>query len=106
MPSKNPRMMLTLTPELAKAFDEFREATGTAPASFVSRLLVESLPMIRSVTEASRAAAKDQQEALGILQSALGAALHQGSSAQLEMLEASSSIRRARGTKPKKASHD
>lgn len=106
MPSKNPRMMLTLTPELAKAFDEFREATGTAPASFVTRLLIESLPMIRSVAEASRAAAKDQQEALEILQGAIGTALHQGASAQLEMLEASAAIRRARGTKPKKADHD
>lgn len=103
MPSKNPRMMLTLTPELAKAFDEFREATGTAPASFVTHLLMESLPMIRSITEASRAAARDQQEALGILQSALGTALHQGTSVQLEMLEAGTALRRARGTKPKKA---
>lgn len=103
MPSKNPRMMLTLTPELAKAFDEFREATGTAPASFVTHLLMESLPMIRSITEASRAAARDQQEALGILQSALGTALHQGTSVQLEILEAGTALRRARGTKPKKA---
>lgn len=103
MPSKNPRMMLTIPPELAKAFDEFREATGTAPASFVTHLLMESLPMIRSITEASRAAARDQQEALGILQSALGTALHQGTSVQLEMLEAGTALRRARGTKPKKA---
>ena len=103
MPSKNPRMMLTIPPELAKAFDEFRDATGTAPASFVTHLLMESIPMIRSITEASRAAARDQQEALGILQSALGTALHQGTSAQLEMLEAGTALRRARGTKPKKA---
>ena len=103
MPSKNPRMMLTIPPELAKAFDEFRDATGTAPASFVTHLLMESIPLIRSITEASRAATRDQQEALGILQSALGAALHQGTSAQLEMLEAGTALRRARGTKPKKA---
>ena len=102
MPSKNPRMMLTLTPELAKAFDEFREATGTAPSSFVSHLLMESLPMIQSVTRASLAAARDQQEALDIMQSALSAALHQGTSTQLELDEARS-IRRARGANPKKA---
>lgn len=101
MPSKNPRMMLTLTPELAKAFDEFREATGTAPASFVVHLLIESLPMIQSVTRASLAASRDQQEALDIMQSALSAALHQGTSTQLELDEARS-IRRARGFKPKK----
>lgn len=102
MPSKNPRMMLTLPPELAKAFDEFREATGTAPASFVVHLLMESLPMIQSVTRASLAAARDQQEALDIMQSALSAALHQGTSTQLQLDEARS-IRRARGFKPKKA---
>lgn len=102
MPSKNPRMMLTLTPELAKAFDEFREATGTAPASFVVHLLVESLPMIQSVTRASLAAARNHQEALDIMQSALSAALHQGTSTQLELDEARN-IRRARGFKPKKA---
>lgn len=102
MPSKNPRMMLTLTPELAKAFDEFREATGTAPASFVVHLLIESLPIIQSVTRASLAASRDQREALDIMQSALSAALHQGTSTQLELDEARS-IRRARGFKPKKA---
>ena len=102
MPSKNPRMMLTLTPELAQAFNEFRDATGTAPASFVTHLLMESLPMIQSVTRATLAAARDQQEALDIMQSALSAALHQGTSTQLELDEARS-IRRARGTKPKKA---
>lgn len=103
MPTKNPRMMLTLTPELSKAFDDFREATGTAPASFVTRLLVESIPMIQSITRATIAASRDQQEALDILQSAMGSALHQGNSVQLDMIDAGANLRRARGTKPKKA---
>lgn len=101
MPSKNRRMMLTLTPELAKAFDEFREATGTAPASFVVSMLVEAIPAINAITQASKALAKNQDHAISIMQDVLSDALHQGTAVQLDMYE-KKALRKARTEKPSK----
>jgi pilus assembly protein TadC len=101
MPSKNRRMMLTLTPELAKAFDEFREATGTAPASFVVSMLVEAIPAINAITQASKALAKNQDHAMSIMQDVLSDALHQGTAVQLDMYE-KKALRKARTEKPSK----
>lgn len=101
MPSKNRRMMLTLTPELAKAFDEFREATGTAPASFVVSMLVEAIPAINAITQASKALAKNQDHAMSIMQEVLSDALHQGTAVQLDMYE-KKALRKARTEKPSK----
>lgn len=101
MPSKNRRMMLTLTPELAKAFDEFREATGTAPASFVVSMLVEAIPAINAITQASKALAKNQDHAMSIMQDVLSDALHQGAAVQLDMYE-KKALRKARTEKPSK----
>lgn len=101
MPSKNRRMMLTLTPELAKAFDEFREATGTAPASFVVSMLVEAIPAINAIAQASKALAKNQDHAMSIMQDVLSDALHQGAAVQLDMYE-KKALRKARTEKPSK----
>lgn len=101
MPSKNRRMMLTLTPELAKAFDEFREATGTAPASFVVSMLVEAIPAINAITQASKVLAKNQDHAMSIMQDVLSDALHQGAAVQLDMYE-KKALRKARTEKPSK----
>lgn len=101
MPSKNRRMMLTLTPELAKAFDEFREVTGTAPASFVVSMLVEAIPAINAIAQASKALAKNQDHAMSIMQEVLSDALHQGTAVQLDMYE-KKALRKARTEKPSK----
>jgi len=101
MPSKNRRMMLTLPPELAAALDEFRAATGTAPSSFVVSMLVEAIPAIRAISEATRALAEDQDHALGIMNAVLSEALHHGTAAQLDMYE-HKAIRKARTEKPAK----
>lgn len=101
MPSKNRRMMLTLTPELAKAFDEFREATGTAPASFVVSMLVEAIPAINAITQATKELAKNQDHALTIMQDVLSDALHQGTAVQLDMYE-KKALRKARTERPSK----
>lgn len=101
MPSKNRRMMLTLPPELSSVLDEFRDATGTAASSFVVSMLVEAIPAIRAISEATRALAEDQDRALCIMNAVLSDALHQGTSAQLDMYE-KKTLRKARTEKPAK----
>lgn len=97
MPTIKPRLTLTIPQELADALAEFREATGTSPASFVTGLLVEALPMIRSVTHAAQLAKQGNVEAFDVLSSTLADALHDGAGLQREIL-AEHKIRRAAGT--------
>lgn len=105
MPSNKRRMMLTLPDELAHAFDDFREATGTAPSSFVVEMLMQAVPMIDSVSKAARMAKQGNLEAFDILNNSLAGALHHGMGVQTDMLEKSSQLRKARSdaaTPPKK----
>lgn len=102
MPTQKRRMLLTLPDELSHAFDDFREATGTAPASFVVQILLEALPMIRAMTEATQAAKKDRLQAVNIMQDAMASALHQGTAAQLDMYEIALPLRKARSDHKRK----
>jgi hypothetical protein len=97
MPTKKPRMMLTVPQELFDALAEFREATGTSPASFVTGMLLEALPMIRSVTQAAQLAKQGNVEAFEVLSSTLADALHEGTGVQRELM-AEHKVRRAAGT--------
>jgi hypothetical protein len=103
MPTKKRRMMLSLPQELEHAFDDFREATGTAPASFVIQVLMEALPMIVAMTESSKAAKDDRLEAVEIMQRAMTSALHQGTAAQVEMDIATAPLRKARADHVRKS---
>ncbi len=96
MPSNKRRMMLTLPDELAHAFDEFREATGTAPSSFVVEMLMQAVPMIESISKSVRMAKQGNLEAFDVLNNSLAGALHQGTAVQQDMLETSSQLRKAR----------
>lgn len=102
MPTKKPRLMLTIPPELAHALDEFREATGTSPASFVTSLLVEALPMIQSLTKAARLAKQNNAEALDVFSETVADALCQVAGVQRDLLEHSHKIRRAAGKQSSK----
>lgn len=103
MPSKNRRMMLTLPPELAAALDDYRDATGLAPSSFVVELLVECIPAIEATSEAVRAVESNQAKAIGIMSNAMSSALHQGTEAQLDMIDAASKTNQPAKRKPRKA---
>lgn len=98
MPTLKPRLTLTITPELSEALAEFRDATGTSPASFVTSLLLEALPMIRNVTHAAQLAKQHKAEAFDVLSSTLADALHEGAGIQREILAEGHKIRRAAGT--------
>lgn len=106
MPSIKRRMNLTIPDDLGHAFDEFRDATGIAPASFVVQMLVESIPMLESVTKAARMAKQGNIEALDLINTTLSSALHQGMGIQHDMLEQTSQLRKARSdtaARPKKS---
>ena len=80
--------------------DEFREATGTAPSSFVVSMLIEAIPAINAITQATKALAKNQDHALTIVQDVLSDALHQGTAVQLDMYEKKPYAKHARRSLP------
>ena len=102
MPSTKRRMMLTLPDELAAVLDDFRATTGTAPSSFVVEMLLEAIPAIQAICDATRALSTDQEHAMTIMNAVLSDALHQGTAAQMDMYE-KKSIRKARSDHVRKS---
>ena len=102
MPSTKRRMMLTLPDELAAVLDDFRATTGTAPSSFVVQMLLEAIPAIQAICDATRALSTDQEHAMTIMNAVLSDALHQGTAAQMDMYE-KKSIRKARSDHVRKS---
>ena len=96
MPSRKPRLALTIPDDLAHVLAEFREATGVSPASFVTGMLIDAMPMIRNVTRAALISKSDKAQAFDVLSSTLAEALHDGSGLQMEILDEAHKVRRAR----------
>lgn len=102
MPSTKRRMMLTLPDELSAVLDDFRATTGTAPSSFVVEMLMEAIPAIQAICDATRALSTDQEHAMTIMNAVLSDALHQGTAAQMDMYE-KKPLRKARADHVRKS---
>ena len=105
MPTNLKRISLSLPPELEHALNELREATGVSPASFIVEMMTEAVPMIHSIVEAANLAKRNNADAFQVLGEALTEAMHQGSSVQMELIEANRKIRKSAG-KPGKRKND
>lgn len=102
MPSTKRRMMLTLPDELAAVLDDFRATTGTAPSSFVVEMLMEAIPAIQAICDATRALSTDQEHAMTIMNAVLSDVLQQGTAVQMDMYE-KKSLRKARADHVRKS---
>lgn len=113
MPTPNPRLSVTLTPELAAILERLSEVTGSSKSSLVAELLLTSQPVFTRMAEALEAAARMKGEALtgnediakGLLRAQeriegqLGLCLDEMDTAFLPILKESEKvIRRARAT--------
>lgn len=108
MATKLKRISVCLPPEVDRAFTELREVSGIAPASFITNLLVEALPVIQAMVQAHSVLKTDQTEAFDVMANALASAMHQGTEAQLELIEVSRKVRKTSGkpTKNRKPKND
>lgn len=97
MPTNLKRISISLPPELEHALNDLREATGIAPASFIVEIMTEAIPMVKSFTQAANLAKRDKTEAFQVLGEALTEAMHQGSSAQMELIDATRKVRKSAG---------
>lgn len=96
MPTKKPRLYVTLEPEVHKALKELQEATGASSSSFVAGILQESLPMIKGITKAARLAKDRNLDAFELLQEQLMEATNKASQMNLD-IQREKKIRRAKG---------
>jgi len=88
------RIAVSCPPELEKALNDLRDATGIAPSSFIAEIMTQSIPMIRGVTEAALELKRDPAQALRLMQRSLLEATSEVNSIQLQMLEHESVLRK------------
>lgn len=62
--NRNPRIAISMSPEMQRTFTEFAEAQELATASAVRSLLEEMLPQIQALTKAINRAKREPEEAL------------------------------------------
>lgn len=97
MATKLKRISVCIPPEVEHALNQLREVSGIAPASFITNLAAEALPVIQAMVQAHSSLKTDQAEAFDVMASVLAKALHQGSEAQLELIETTRKVRRTSG---------
>lgn len=84
MPTKKPRMILTLEPEVKAVLDELADVSGQPASTFVSEMLKEGAEAIfRPMIEALRLAKEKKSEAWDVLNHALAKSQH--NAAQLSL---------------------
>ena len=97
MATKLKRISVCIPQEVEHALNQLRDVSGIAPASFVTSLVAEALPVIQAMVQAHSSLKTDQAEAFDVMASVLAKALHQGSEAQLELIETTRKVRRTSG---------
>lgn len=107
VPTTKKRIAVSLPPELEQALNDLRDATGVAPSSFVAEIMTQSIPMIRSITEAALEAKNSPANALRLMQRSMMQALHEVAAVQMELIDEQTSLRKTPkalpGDKPAKA---
>lgn len=88
MPTKNPRISVTLTPEARDALDALSVAAGVSASSFIGGLVHDAIPIIEATTRAIAAARTQPQKAADILNEQVVRANLMVAQEQLELAEA------------------
>ena len=68
MPTKNPRLAITLTPETRASLERLTQASGIASSQFVSQVLHDAIPLFDTMARSFEAAKKSPQRAAEIMQ--------------------------------------
>lgn len=97
MPTKNPRMGLSLPPEVHKALKDLSDATGTSASAFVVEILTSSLPAIKGITQAALMARTNPGKALVAFSELMLEAQSDVAQTQLEFVREGRQLRAAKG---------
>jgi uncharacterized protein (DUF1778 family) len=88
MPTKLPRISVSLTPEAKAALDALADAAGVSASSFVGGLVHDAIPIIEATTRALVAARTQPQKAADILNEQVVKANVMLAQQQLELADA------------------
>ena len=95
MPSRNPRLFLTLPPDVRAAVDDLADALGKPSSTVVTQLLEEMVPQLEGLAKIARASkAGNRAAAKRALQHMLGEGLAEALTDQAEMFKAAEKARR------------
>lgn len=100
-PKPKRRLAISLDHDVSLALAEFSAVTGTAQASFVASIVLEALPIIRSITQASRLAKERPREALEIMREEMNRTQIKAAQAALDLEE--KPVKKVRRFAPKKS---
>lgn len=81
----NPRIQMTLPPELYKALKDLKAATGIAPSTFVGETLLPAIPSIYALIKAHKLAEEGKQEAVQVVEGELDRALEYAQQVDLDL---------------------
>lgn len=101
MPTKLPRISVTLSVESKAALDALSEVAGVSASSFIGGLVHDAIPVIEATTRALRAAKTQPQKAADILNAEVVRAVSKVAQQQLELDEAIKERRTIRRTTKK-----
>lgn len=90
MPSRRPRMMLTLDPEVVAALSDLADAMGKPAATVAAELLTEAVPQVKGLAKYARALKAGKKDAA---KRALSHMLGDAMAEQLELLTPTGSHR-------------
>lgn len=85
MPTKVPRVAVTLTPEARKLVEEVGALTNRSHSAIVSELLDAALPALQAVRDALRVIADQPREAQRLMERVTNQALVDVAQAQLDL---------------------
>lgn len=85
MPSQNPRIALTVPPELDAVLGRIAAATGTGKATFVREWLCEAMPQLAGLATAMEMAKNQNTEAFTVLAQVLREATGKADQAALDL---------------------
>lgn len=85
MPTKKPRLAITLSVESRAALERFSRVSGIAASAFVAGLVEDAIPVINATTDAIEIARKSPAKAAAAMNSAVVTGVTQVVQAQLEL---------------------
>lgn len=97
VPTKRPRLNLTIEPETYAALHRLAEASGVAATSWANNLLNDSVPLLDAMAEAFRVVKTNPQRSAHIMAELANKATLQSAQASLELREEKPKLRK-RGT--------
>lgn len=94
MPTKNPRVMVTLNPKTYAVLKSMAESVGASMSSIISELADEAAPALQNIQKAMQMAKTKPSEAFDQLAHQLAQAQSEAAQLQLDMHERKHNLKR------------